>query len=118
VSFTIYFDEDSQDADLIRILRARGLTVSSVNEQGMQRRHDDEQLALAAEKGWVLFTFNVSDFCRINSEWLQAGRSHARIIIGFQQRFQLGELAGRIVHIERALSAEEMKNRLEFLSNW
>ncbi|HYG75247.1 MAG TPA: hypothetical protein VEK08_09620 [Planctomycetota bacterium] len=50
MSFPIYFDEDSQDSELVQILRARGLKVSTVNEEHMRAKSDEEQLTFAASK--------------------------------------------------------------------
>jgi len=46
------------------------------------------------------------------------GKSHSGIIVANQKRYHLGELANRIVHINSQLSSEDMRNRLEYLSNW
>src|SRR5258705_533546 len=71
MSFLIYFDEDSQDSELVRILRARGVDVSTVNEEGMRSRKDEEQLIFAATKGRAIFTFNVPDFARLHAAWMR-----------------------------------------------
>jgi predicted nuclease of predicted toxin-antitoxin system len=118
MSFTIYFDEDSQDKELIRILRTRGLTVTCVNEHGMRNKPDEEQLAFANTNGWVIFTHDIEDYCRLNSRMMHEGKSHCGIIASVQKRHHLGERALRIVHIHSQLSAEDMKDRLEYLSNW
>lgn len=118
MSFPIYFDEDSQDNEVVTILRARGLIISTVNEQNMRQRKDDEQLAFATSKGWAIFSYNLPDFCRLNSAWLKAGKQHAGIIVAYQQRYHAGEVAGRITRMASALTSNEMIDRLEYLSNW
>ena len=118
MSFPIYFDEDAQDAELIRVLRLRGLTVTCANEHGMRHKKDPEQLEFAASKNWVVFTHNTGDFCRLHSDWMKKGRNHSGIIVSFQQYHHLGERAARTTHIDAMLSSEEMRNRLEYLSNW
>ena len=79
---------------------------------------DEEQLAFATERGCVLYTHNISDFCRLHAEWISAGREHAGMILVPQQRFSVGEQLRRILRIRAATSAEDMKNRIEFLANW
>ena len=71
----------------------------------------------AAAKGRAIYSFNVGDFCRLHSQWLAEGKSHAGIILA-QQDFSIGEQIGRLVKLINALSAEEMQNRLEFLGSW
>jgi hypothetical protein len=48
------------------------------------------QLAYAAAQGRAIYSFNVGDFCRLHSQWLAEGKSHAGIILA-QQDFSVGE---------------------------
>jgi hypothetical protein len=85
----IYIDEDAMDSDLVAALRSRGITVITALDAGFARRSDDEQLAFASDHGCVLCTFNVSDFYRLHTEWVDAGREHAGMILASQQRFSV-----------------------------
>ena len=87
----IYIDEDAMDSDLVAALRSRGVTVITALDAGLAEKSDDEQLALATERGCVLYTFNVSDFYRLHTQWAGAGREHAGMILAPQQRFSAGE---------------------------
>jgi hypothetical protein len=49
---------------------------------------------------------------------MMSGRGHAGVIIGVQQRYSVGEQMRRLLRLIARLSAEEMRNRVEFLSNW
>jgi hypothetical protein len=40
------------------------------------------------------------------------------MILSQQQRYSVGEQLRRILRIREALSAADMRNRVEFLSNW
>lgn len=118
MSLCLYLDEDAQDADLVRILRARGVDVATVNEKEMQRRSDEEQLAFATSLGRVIVTFNIADFRRIRARWMTTGRSHSGIIVAEQRRYSVGEKANRVIRLAAVLKQEQMNNRIEFLSNW
>jgi hypothetical protein len=69
-------------------------------------------------QGRVLYTFNVGDFYRLHTAFLKQGKSHAGIILARQQRYPVGEQMRRLLKLIAAKSAEEMKNRVEFLSAW
>lgn len=42
---------------------------------------DEEHLEFARAEGRVLFSFNVSDFQRIHTEYVSQGKTHAGIIV-------------------------------------
>jgi hypothetical protein len=87
-------------------------------EVGMIHRDDGDHLEYATEKSRVLYTFNIGDFCRLHSEWLARGDSHAGIVLAPQQRYSVGEQMRRLLKLIASKSAEDMKNNLEFLSHW
>jgi uncharacterized protein with PIN domain len=118
VTIRLYIDEDAMDRDLLRALRARGVDVVAANEVGMVHRPDEEHLAYAASEGRVIYTFNVGDFCRLHGEWMAAGQDHAGIIVARQQSYSVGEQMRRVLNLMAARSADDMRNRLEFLSDW
>ena len=49
---------------------------------------------------------------------MRSGQNHAGIILVVQQRYSIGEQSHRLLRLIKTLSAEEMENRLEFLSAW
>src|ERR1017187_5522274 len=77
----IYIDEDAMDSDLVAALRSRGVTVITAQDAGLTEKPDGEQLAFATTHECVLYTFNVSDFYRLHSQWIGAGREHAGMIL-------------------------------------
>ena len=79
---------------------------------------DEQQLAYASNRGCVLYSHNASVFCRLHTEWVSAGREHARIILAPQQRYSIGEQLRRTLRIRASASAKTMRNRVEFLANW
>jgi hypothetical protein len=114
----IYIDEDAMDSDLVAALRARDVGVTTAFDAGMMERPDEEHLIYAAENELALYTFNVSDFYRLHTQWINAGREHAGMILAPQQRFSVGEQFRRILHLRAAIGREHIRNRAEFLSNW
>lgn len=114
----LYLDEDAMDEDLVYGLRLRGLDVMTAREAGMIERNDKEHLDYATGQGRVLYSFNVSDYYRLHTEYLSQERSHAGIILARQQRYSVGEQQRRLLKLVATRSAEEMRNRVEFLSAW
>ena len=114
----IYIDEDAMDSDLVAALRSRCVPVIAALDAGLAGKSDGKQLAFAAEHGCVLYTFNVSDFYRLHTEWAGAGREHAGMILAPQQRFSVGEQLRRILRLRATTTAARMRNQVEFLGNW
>lgn len=106
------------DSDLVAALRFRGVIVITAMDAGLAEKPDEEQLAFAAARGCALYTFNVSDFYRLHTQWASAGREHAGMILAPQQRFSVGEQLRRILRLRGAVSVESMQNKVEFLANW
>jgi len=111
----LFTDEDVY-ASLASKLRSKGLDALSTLEANRLGESDESQLEWAAGGGRVLLTFNVADFIRLNDRFIHASRHHAGIIVSRQRA--IGDLLRRIVVLTSALSAEEMADRLEFLSRW
>lgn len=114
----LYLDEDSMDRSLTRALLARGLDVTSVRDTKMAGYPDAQQLEYATAQERVLYSSNVRDFHQLHHQYMEARRSHSGIILVSQQRFSIGEQLRRILTLVSSLSAEAMKDRLEFLSSW
>ena len=114
----IYIDEDAGSRGLVNALRSRGVTVLTALEAGLTQVPDEQQLAYATERECILYSHNSSDFYRLHTEWLSAGREHAGMILAPQQRFSVGEQLRRILRICADAAEESMRNRVEFLSNW
>jgi hypothetical protein len=66
----------------------------------------------------VLYTFNIGDFMALHTIYLTEDKEHAGIILGDQQRYGIGEPMRRLLRLVQMTSAEEMRNRIEFLSAW
>lgn len=103
---------------LVRGLRARGVDVTTAFEEGMIERSDQEHLEYATKIGRTLYSFNVADFYRLHIRCLSEDRSHAGIILARQRHYSIGEQVRRLLKLIAAISHDDMKNRLEFLSAW
>lgn len=111
----IYTDEDVAIA-LSKALRLRGFESYTTTDQGRSKNSDEDQLEYATSIGAVLLTHNVQDFPRIYYEFIRCGNHHGGIIIAKQ--ISVGEIVRSFLHLASNLSAEDMKDRLEYLSNW
>jgi hypothetical protein len=118
VKIRLYIDEDAMDADLVAALRARGVDIETAYEADMIKREDHEQLSYATGRGRVIYTFNVGHFCQLHSALLTHAENHAGIVVCQQQSYSIGEQMRRLLSLIARTTAEQMQNRLEFLSDW
>ena len=100
---------------LVVALRARGADVSTVVEAGLQGKDDSSQLEWAAANGRAIYTFNVSDFCKLHGEYLERGAGHAGIIVVPRQRYTVKQQIRLLLNLLKTESAEDMRNRVWFL---
>lgn len=118
MTIKVYFDEDAQRDSLVASLRVRGVDLLTSGEAGMNGSSDPEQLEFATKQGRIFFSYNVGDFSALHIEYLQNEKAHAGIVLANQRQFGVGEQARRLLRLAGTLTAEEMQNRLEFLSAW
>ena len=111
-----FFTDEDVYGSVARKIREIGLDAVSTPEADRLRESDESQLAWAAQEGRAIVTFNVADFGRLNSEWMRQSRHHAGVIVS--SRRPMGDLLRRITALASSLSADDMKDRLEYLSNW
>ncbi len=114
----IYIDEDAVHRALVLALRSRDVPVLTALEAARTEVDDERHLVFATERGYVLYTYNVSDFYRLHTEWINTGREHAGIILAPQQRYSVGEQLRRILRLRATVSSDSMRNQVEFLANW
>ena len=115
---TLYFDEDAMRHATVLGLRTRNIDVMTAADAAMVNYPDEQHLALAAKLGRTLYTFNIGDYCRLHRTWLSQNRSHAGIILGRQQKLQPGVEVRCLIDLVGSLTAEKMRDRIEFLSSW
>jgi hypothetical protein len=103
---------------LVNALRARGIDVQTAFEAGIIERPDEDHLEFATTQGRVLGSFNVGDFYRLHTSYMAQHKSHTGIVLARQQQYSVGEQMRRLLKLITHLTAEDMKNRVEFLSAW
>lgn len=106
------------DEDLIAARRLRGIDVHTASEHGMLGCTDAGHLRWSTAHGSILYSFNVSDFYALHTDFVQRGERHAEIILAQQQRQTIGDQLRGVLKLRAARSAEDMANQLEFLSAW
>ncbi len=111
-----FFTDEDVYGSVAAKLRERGVGAVSAPEANRLGQSDESQLAWATQEGRVLLTFNVADFARLHGEWLTQTRHHAGIVVSSQR--PIGDLLHRVLTLASSLSAEDMQDRLEYLSNW
>ncbi|HEX4497076.1 MAG TPA: DUF5615 family PIN-like protein [Thermoanaerobaculia bacterium] len=114
----LYLDEDSMSWELIHALLARGLDVQSAADSGMLGYPDHQHLEYAASEGRVLYSGNVGDFHQLHGQYMASQRSHSGIVLAHRRKYLVGEQIRRLLKLTTTLSAESMRNRLEFLNSW
>lgn len=109
----LHLDADVSDAKLERELLKRGHDVTRTpNEWIKSNASDEEQLASAAQRHRVIFTFNTKDFVRIARRVLH----HAGIILS--PRKSMPQIFKALDRFFNESSAEEMEDQVRWLSDW
>lgn len=111
----VYTDEDMA-LTVSKALRLRGFIACTTFEEGKSSNMDEEQLEYATSIGATLLTHNVQDFPRLHYEFMRQGKKHCGVIIAKQS--PVGEIVKSFLRLAASLSAEDMKDRLEYISNW
>ncbi len=111
----VYIDEDIPFSFAQSLLN-RGVDVVTTQQAGNSGMSDAEQLQYAAKEGRTIFTHNKRDFRLLHNEYLQTGMDLSGIVVSDQ--LPIGTMLRRFMKFWFALSAADMNNRLEFLSNW
>ena len=118
MNIRFYFDEDSMDRALVRALRDRDVDIITALEADMIEQPDEKHLSFATAQQRVLYSSNIGDFCRLHNAWITQSRSHTGMVLSLQQHYSVGERMRYLLKLVSQLSAEDMKNRVEFLSSW
>ena len=111
----LYTDEDVY-SQVAPQLRRRAYDVLSTPEAGNREVSDRTQLAFAVSQQRTILTFNRGDFARLHYEYLAAGLQHYGVIVSPQMG--IGSVVRCCLNLLGTRSAEEMINRLEYLSDW
>jgi len=115
VRINLYLDEDV-DISLAHALKQKGVDVLTTQESGNKRLSDSEQLEFAVNNRRAIFTHNKRDFLLLHRNYILEGKEHYDLILSDQRT--VGEMLRGLSKLVFSLTAEQMKNRQEFLSNW
>ena len=84
----------------------------------MAKASDEVHLRYAASTGRVLVSHDLRDFQVLANEWSERGEAHAGIVLVHQPpRVSYGELRRRLLALLDQLTAEELANRVVWLSS-
>lgn len=111
----LYLDEDSP-LSFAQALLNRGVDVITTQKAGNSSLSDKEQLVFSANEKRTIFTHNKRDFIIPHDVFMNKDAEHSGIILSDQ--LPVGVMLKRFMKLWFTFKAEEMKNRLEFLSNW
>ncbi|MEA3459566.1 MAG: DUF5615 family PIN-like protein [Chloroflexota bacterium] len=111
----LYLNEDVHTR-LAEALCQRGFDAITTVEAGMSGSSDEEQLAFATSQGRAILTFNRGDYARLHKRYTERGWEHCGIIVS--EQYPIGELLRRMLNLLISLSVKDMRNRLEYLSQW
>ncbi|MGQ9631399.1 MAG: DUF5615 family PIN-like protein [bacterium] len=111
----LYLDEDVQTR-LAEALRKRGFDVVTAQEVSRKSFSDEDQLNFASSQNRAILTYNARDYAKLNGRYITEGREHKGIIISGQ--LPIGEMLRRITKLMLNLFANDMRNQLEYLSDW
>jgi predicted nuclease of predicted toxin-antitoxin system len=104
-----YLDENVS-SEVADALRTRGIDVLTTPAAGNIEAKDHEQLAFALAEERVLVTQD-RDFLRLDSQ----GIEHSGIVYWKPQSRNIKYIIRELLRIHRDLSAEVLKNHIEFL---
>ena len=109
----IYTDENV-DVRVAEGLRNRGIKAFSAVEKGLTGVSDIEHFRYAYEIQAVIFTHD-RHFLQIANTLTMEGKEHWGVIYVEMNRLSIGECIKRLALYADVLSAEEMKNKIDFL---
>jgi hypothetical protein len=97
-----------------RELRRRDVDVLTSEEDRTTDWDDERLLERAAHLGRIVFTQD-DDFLVIGHQWQNSGREFAGIAYAHQLRITVGQAIHDLELMAKIMTADEMRNRIEFL---
>jgi len=95
-------------------LRLREIEVITAFEDNIARADDEVLLARATSLGYVVVTQD-DDFLEIAARWQRETREFSGIVFAIQQHIDIGGTVEYLELISQLKSADEMRNRVEFV---
>jgi hypothetical protein len=110
---TFYCDHHIPGA-ITSALQQRGIDVLTAWDDGRARLPDEPLLSRATELNRILITWD-KGFHRLAKRWRISGREFAGIVFGIQERIDVAETIEYLQIFAHVMSADEMRNRIEYL---
>lgn len=105
------FQLDENFSSVIAVgLRLRGIEAHTTADLGLRGASDETQLAVAARSGRILVTHD-TDMLVLHSN----GFPHAGIVFAPSGARRIGDLVRSLVIIASVLTADDMRNSVEFV---
>jgi hypothetical protein len=111
-----FFTDEDVYPHIAEELTRSGFDAVSAQAAGRLHEDDPSQLFWAASQSRSLVSFNVRDYARIHTEWMQQNLEHAGIIVSAQ--VDIGLLRRRLIRLAKTISAEELQNQLIYLGTY
>ena len=112
MSLSLYMDQHVPAA-VTRGLRRRAIDVPTTEDDHAAEWDDEEILARATGLGRIVFTQD-DDLLAIGHRWQQTGREFTGIVYAHQLRITVGQAIVDLELIAEIMTADEMRNRIEF----
>ena len=113
MSLGLYMDHHVPAA-ITRGLRQRDIDVLTSEEDRTTDWDDERLLERATRLGRIVFTQD-DDFLAIGHQWQNSGREFGGIAYAHQLRITVGQAINDLELIAKIMTADEMRNRIEFL---
>jgi len=97
-------------------LKRRGYDAVTTQTHGKRQAADIDQILFAASQNRAILTFNTAHYVKLYIELHKKHINHSEIVVS--EQLSIGELLKRLLKLASSLSTEDIKNRLEYLSNW
>ena len=108
----LYLDEDVSVL-VAELLRVRGFSARTTQEEGLKNASDQEQLAHAVSRKQTLLTHNRDDFVTLAQGYFATGRKHYGIIIAVRRPPH--EIVRRLMAILDQMTADEMEDQVLYI---
>ena len=103
-------------AALAMALRGVKIEAATAAELGLAGRSDADVFTSAITSGYVVLTENVTDFARIATDHLVAGRHHPGLLIALSSRFSRRPAGiSQLVAAVCAVAGEQIDDRVVYL---
>lgn len=113
--FKFYLNEDV-NVGLAEALKRRGFDALTVRDAKYFGLTDEEQLKFASKQKRIIITCNRKHYIQLHKEFRRRKFFHCGIIIS--EQLPVGEFLRRVLNLCSSVSTEDMRNRLEYLSQW